>query len=115
MSLFQLLVVAFLVLVFMFYFRFFRTRITDKIVVLMGASSILFFVIFPDYLSDIAHLVGVGRGVDLVFYISLLLGAFVIFVMYTKILALEKSLTDVARQVALSEVQENIKHSKNQS
>jgi hypothetical protein len=58
-------------------------------------------VLFPNLTQDAAELVGVGRGADLVTYISIVAMMFVLLHYYTKFVELQRKLTDMTREVAI--------------
>jgi hypothetical protein len=60
-------------------------------------------VMVPDLSAEIARLVGVGRGVDLVLYLGILGLSFVCLLLYSKIRELEATLTDLVRSIAIVE------------
>lgn len=57
--------------------------------------------ILPQTTSVIAHLVGVGRGADVVTYISLLLLFYLVFRIYVMMEEIRHDLTSIIRQIAL--------------
>jgi len=61
-------------------------------------------VIFPDITSYAANLVGVGRGVDLVIYLSILILFYLVFRVLVKIDKLEKNITKIVRKDAIKKV-----------
>ena len=62
-----------------------------------------FLVLFPDITSYAANLVGVGRGVDLVIYLAILILFYLMFRALVKLDKVEKEVTKVVRKVALEE------------
>jgi hypothetical protein len=60
-------------------------------------------VVFPDLVTRVAHLVGVGRGTDLVLYLFVIVSTFVWLGMYRRILELETRLARLVRAQALAE------------
>jgi small membrane protein len=66
---------------------------------LLGAGGIA--VIFPDLTSQVANLVGVGRGADLVFYIAIVGVMFVLLHYYTKFVELQRQVTELTRELAI--------------
>lgn len=59
-------------------------------------------VIVPETTSFLARMVGVGRGTDLVVYLSIVLIFYIIFQITVKIERIERNITKVVRQVAIS-------------
>lgn len=70
---------------------------TVFLLIAFGAAA----VVFPALTQDIAELVGVGRGVDLVTYTAVIAVMFVLLHYYTKFVDLQRQLTEVAREVAI--------------
>ncbi len=62
-----------------------------------------FVVLFPDITSYAANLVGVGRGVDLVVYLAILILFYLMFRALVKLDKVEKEVTKVVRKVALED------------
>ena len=60
----------------------------------------------PQVASYLAHLVGVGRGSDLVVYLALLLLFYLIFKVFVRIEQLNRTLTNVVRGLALKEAEQ---------
>jgi len=60
-----------------------------------------FVVILPDSTSYVANLVGVGRGVDLVLYVSVLILFYLIFRVLVRVDKIEKDITKIVRKNAL--------------
>ena len=63
----------------------------------VGAAAI----IFPNITQIVAHFVGVGRGTDLVLYMSVVVVMFVLLHYYTKFVELQRQLTEVTRELAI--------------
>lgn len=59
--------------------------------------------ILPDAASYFATLLGVGRGVDLVLYLALLLVFYLLFKIFLRLEKSERQLTKVVREIALRE------------
>lgn len=96
-----ILVPALLVLTFV-YFRHFRSLLLDRIIILAFGILGVLMVIFPARADKLAQIFGVGRGADLIVYLTLVGLAFIVFILISKISALEARLTEVARSEALA-------------
>lgn len=59
------------------------------------------FVLFPTVTDKMAHLVGVGRGADLVMYLFIVFFFMVCIALYSKIRSVEASQTDLIRKIAV--------------
>ncbi len=70
-------------------------------------------IVLPDTTSIIAHLVGVGRGVDLILYASVALLFFLIFKIFIKLDRIERQITDVVRKDALAQIDPAIRQQSN--
>lgn len=60
-------------------------------------------VLKTEFTSQLAKLVGIGRGVDLVVYVSLIFLFYIIFHIINRLEKIESNLTKIARSVALGE------------
>lgn len=101
MSLIQFLLIVFCVGFLALYFVFFRSLLRDRVAAVLLCSSAIFLVLFPDLSTPIANLLGVGRGVDLIIYLSITSGAFVFILIWSKLLALQKVQTEIVRELAI--------------
>jgi len=63
----------------------------------MGAAAVM----FPGATDDIAHYVGVGRGVDLITYLLEIAVLFVLIHNYTKFVELQRQLTELTREMTI--------------
>jgi hypothetical protein len=71
----------------------------------IGTASMI---IFPDATSFLAHLLGIGRGVDLIVYLSLLISFSLIFRLYVALARLEQTITALVRAIALERLPESV-------
>jgi hypothetical protein len=79
-----------------------RNRLPVHIVVvfaLLTAGAVA--VVFPESTNDIAHVVGVGRGADLITYVIEIVVMYVLLHYYTKFVELQRQLTNVVRELAI--------------
>jgi hypothetical protein len=79
-----------------------RNRLPFHIITVFGliaAGAVA--VMVPETTNDVAHLVGVGRGADLVTYIAIIAVMFVLVHYYTKFVELQKQVTELTRQIAI--------------
>lgn len=65
-------------------------------------------VLVPETTSFMARMVGVGRGADLVVYLSIVLIFYIIFQITVKIEKIERNITKIVRQVAVSGKEEKV-------
>ncbi len=71
------------------------------IVVCAALGSVL--VLFPDMASQAARVVGVGRGVDLIFYLFIVLGLAVSFNIHLRLRQMSQTMTRLVREIAILE------------
>ncbi len=96
----QILFAAVLVFLVIYIFLL-RTAHTDRFVYLALALGGILFVLAPDLSTDIAHTLGIGRGVDLVIYTFILAGLFYSVTITSELKRLNRQMTALVRQVAL--------------
>jgi small membrane protein len=70
------------------------------------AFAAIYFVLVPERTNQLAHLVGVGRGADLILYCWLVISLIVSVNLQFKILRLQGLITDLAREMTLRAAQE---------
>jgi len=63
-------------------------------------------VVMPEVTSFWARIVGVGRGVDLIVYLSIVLIFYIIFQITVKVERVERNITKIVRTLALEEEDE---------
>ncbi|MEO1448346.1 MAG: DUF2304 domain-containing protein [Bacteroidota bacterium] len=63
--------------------------------------SALVFVVFQDSSTYIAQLLGVGRGVDLLMYLSILGLGMMVLLLYLRLVQVEEKLVQLTREKAL--------------
>lgn len=64
--------------------------------------AVAVFAWFPQSATSFANALGIGRGTDLVIYISLAAIFYLIFRIYVKFEDLERQITDLVRRIAFS-------------
>jgi len=62
---------------------------------------LVFLVLFPDMSNQIANKVGVGRGVDLLFYLSHLFLLLLIVALWRRLNVLSETVTKLTRDIAV--------------
>jgi hypothetical protein len=62
---------------------------------------VLFLIHFTGILSSLAHLLGIGRGVDLAVYTSIILIFYLLFVFFKRLNKIEKEITKIVRGIAV--------------
>ncbi|GAA2894174.1 DUF2304 domain-containing protein [Microbacterium esteraromaticum] len=77
-------------------------RLLMMLFVVVAVASVL----FPQWLSWLANLVGVGRGTDLVLYGLIMIFLAFVYTQYRRNIALQRQLTLLARKIALLEAEQ---------
>jgi hypothetical protein len=97
----QFVLISGLLLLGFEYFTRLRSRLWDRILVIAFSLAGIGFVAYPDYATKLANRVGVGRGTDLLLYISLLGVGFILMLLFSAIRELQEKMTGIAREIAL--------------
>lgn len=61
---------------------------------------VLFVIYYPGFLSGIASLLSIGRGVDLAIYVSVICLFYLIYKLFIKIQKIERQITLLVRKIA---------------
>jgi small membrane protein len=83
-----------------------KKRLLDIILLFALIACAIVFILWPDVTTSIAKKLGVGRGADLIFYVSILIFWFVSLKLYARIRKLEQQFTKIVREDALKKVQD---------
>lgn len=62
---------------------------------------VLYFIFYPGFLVGLAKRLGVGRGVDLAIYVSVICLFYLIYKLFIKIEKIEKQITKIVREIAI--------------
>jgi hypothetical protein len=101
MTLIQPLLIALLVGAVIAYRLWMRSKLLDRAIVFGLAVAGIILTFSPNLSIRLAHAVGVGRGVDLVIYISLIGFGFMQLLVISKIRSLEAQTTKIVREMAV--------------
>jgi small membrane protein len=80
-----------------------KTRGKGFNIVLLASAAIVsvIFILWPEVTSKIAKILGVGRGADFVFYISILVFWYIFIQLFARIRKLEQTMTEIIRRDAI--------------
>jgi hypothetical protein len=81
-----------------------RNRLFEFFILISLIVAAVVFICFPSLTFIVANFLGVGRGTDLIFYISTLLFWFVLLKLYVRQRNIEKMLTELIRQKAIKDL-----------
>lgn len=77
-----------------------------RLLMMLFILAAIMSVLFPQWLTWVASLVGVGRGTDLLLYALVLMFLAFVYTQYRRNIALQRQLTLLARKIALVEAQQ---------
>ena len=100
----QLILIPILLLLIVFYIRNIRQYFLLRLLAVFVFIAGIIFVALPELTTKIAQSLGVGRGADLLLYVTVLAFYMAIIYFYSKIQSLEKKLATLTRAVALGEL-----------
>ena len=101
MKLIQFILIPAFLVATLIYVRRFRTLLLDRLIAIgLGAIAIL-LVLNPDWTSYLATEFGVGRGVDLMIYLSITGLGFFCVTLWSKLRDMDARLTQIIREQAL--------------
>ena len=63
--------------------------------------AVLFVIYYPGFLSGIASMLGIGRGVDFALYVSIISLFYLIYIINLKVEKLNRDLTKIIRKIAI--------------
>ncbi len=95
-----ILISAVVFIAFYMYLRL-RSSLLDAILIFLFFAGAVFFILFPDTTTDIAQWMGVKRGINLVFYVTILFLFFLILKLYSRIRRLEKKFTEMVSEKSI--------------
>lgn len=96
-----ILICALLILLRLYLQNFKRSGLRFRILLTVFFLVGIAFVVFPDTTTQLAQFLGVGRGTDLLLYVSII-GAYVAFLwLYAQIRRIQEALNEVVRELAI--------------
>src|SRR6056297_3673331 len=110
MILFQAILILFIVVIIarlVIRFKNEDINLINFLVWLFLWLAIVGVVIFPESINFLARTLGIGRGVDVAIYFSLILIFYFIFYLTVRIRSLENKITKLARKMALNKKKDN--------
>ncbi len=105
MTVIQVLLVTAIILLAVYMYRRLRSTLLDVLLVILFVSTGIFFVLFPNITNKMAHLVGVGRGADLIFYLAILFLFFLLLKLYSRLRKVEQKFTEFVRNKSIEEAE----------
>jgi hypothetical protein len=101
MILAQPLLLAIVLFLGWFYFVGIRSQLSDRILFGILLCSMVIIIIQPALATDVANLLGIGRGVDLLFYLFSLFVLYCLILIYRKLREIERITTQIIQAQSL--------------
>lgn len=102
MSAFQIIITIAILLMLVLVSRS-RAILFERVLFFLITLGGILLVLFPNLASQIAHLVGIGRGTDLVFYLFIIFSWFWFNSISNKLRKNERLITELTRKIAINE------------
>jgi hypothetical protein len=83
----------------------FRSKLAYRLLAAFFFFLAVGFVMFPNSTSEIAQFLGVGRGTDLLLYLTIFAGVHSCLLLYMRTRRIERKLTEVVRGLAIKNAQ----------
>jgi len=101
MTAIQIILLLGILFLFLYFLLNLRKRFAELLFFSMITIGAIFFIIAPDTSTLLAKKLGVQRGVDLIFYFTILFFSYLLMKLYLKIRRIETQLTSMIREEAL--------------
>ena len=106
MTLIQVILAAGIIVIAIYMYLRLRSTIFDLILILLFLVTGIIFVMFNEITDKMAHFMGISRGADMIFYLSILFLFFLILKLYSRLRRVEQSLTELVRKKSIDEMEE---------
>lgn len=106
MKIFQIILIPAIAFLLVVYLKSSRRAAIDKIFICLLLIMGIVFVINPEMTNKLAHLLGIGRGADLIFYLAILGFGYLVIILYSKIRKLEEQFATIVRKQAIDELKQ---------
>lgn len=97
----KIILVSAFTLMLLLYLRTLKNRLATRITFILVFGTAIVFVMLPDITSHLAKAVGVGRGTDLILYLSVVLNFMLFLILYGKLRRVEQIQTEIIRKDAI--------------
>src|SRR5580698_6622691 len=82
-----------------------RNKTFYRLALILIAAAGAVFVLFPQVTDRLAHIVGVGRGADLITYLFIIFFFLAGVILYSKIRKMESDYTELIRKISIQNAQ----------
>ncbi|MRJ03309.1 MAG: DUF2304 domain-containing protein [Epsilonproteobacteria bacterium] len=80
-----------------------RFKIYQHLTIILFYFFLAYLILFPERADKVAHIFGIGRGVDLVIYLSIATLTLIVAILYAKVKGSERAMTKIVRKIAIME------------
>jgi small membrane protein len=101
----QLILSALLCGILLYAWTEYRRSPAVGLAAVLAACGGLYFVWFPSHATLLAELAGIGRGVDLIIYVWVVISLLIVFNLHLKLRAQMELITELAREIAIVKAQ----------
>jgi hypothetical protein len=101
----QLVLSALLAGILLYAWTEYRRSPAVALLTVFVASAGMYFVWVPEHSTQLAELVGIGRGVDLILYIWVCISLIVLLNLHLKLRTQMELITTLARRIAIADAQ----------
>jgi hypothetical protein len=101
----QLALSALLAAILLYAWSEYRRSPAVAVMTLAVTSAGMYFVWMPEHSTELAELVGIGRGVDLILYTWVCISLIVLLNLHLKLRTQMELITTLARKIAIAEAQ----------
>ena len=84
----------------------FKSGVVSRLLAMVFFAVASAFVLFPNATTRIANFLGVGRGADLLLYLSLFAGIHAFLLLYLRTRRMERMLTELIRMTAIRDARD---------
>ena len=102
MHIIQVLLFGCLLLISFYVYMRFRNSVLDFVLIFLILITGMIFVAFPALTNRLAHAMGVGRGADMIFYLSIVFFSFILLKLYARIRKLEMMINTLVRENSIA-------------
>lgn len=101
----QILLISGIVLISLYMYVRIRRSVLDAVLIFLFMGVGILFILLPEITTKMAKVVGVHRGINLIFYTGFLILFFLILKLYARSKRLEQNLTELVRKIGLEKVE----------
>lgn len=103
-----LLIISIIILFVSLTGKTYFTQAWKKVLLMFFMTAMVLFVLYPDLSTQIANILGIGRGADLLLYICTIMFIFFVFNTHIKLQELRQDMYKLARKIAINEAKSGL-------